>query len=267
MLRFGYNTNGMAHHRLDEALQLLAELGYRGCAITLDAAHLDPWSRDVGSEVARIGLLARTLGLGLVVETGARYLLDPRRKHRPTLLSDDAAKRIEFLDRAVAIARDLGAEAVSLWSGTPDPGVGEETAWSRLIDRLGPLLEAGVPIGFEPEPGMLISDMAGFRRLQAALPRVKLTLDLGHAHLTETSVSRTVEEFAPSLVNIHAEDMRRPVHEHLPFGDGEMEYRPILKALEKVGYRGLVNVELSRDSHRAPEMARASIAYLQEASS
>jgi sugar phosphate isomerase/epimerase len=265
MLRFGYNTNGMAHHRLDEALELLAELGYRGCAITLDAAHLDPWSRDLEREVARIGLLARTLGLGLVVETGARYLLDARRKHQPTLLSEDATKRIDFLTRAIAMAGDLGAEAVSLWSGTPDYA-DDDTAWSRLIDRLGPLLLMGVPVGLEPEPGMLVSDMAGFQRLQAALPRVGLTLDLGHAHLSEPSVVEAVRQFAASIVNVHAEDMRRPLHEHLPFGQGEMEYPPILKALEEAGYRGLVNVELSRDSHRAPEMARAAIQYLKETS-
>jgi L-ribulose-5-phosphate 3-epimerase len=266
MLRFGYNTNGMAHHRLDEALELLAELGYHGCAVTLDAAHLDPWSRELGREVERISMLARTLGLGLVVETGARYLLDPRRKHRPTLLSDDAVKRVEFLTRAIHIAGELGAECVSLWSGTAETGVDEDTAWSRLIDRLGPLLELGVPIGFEPEPGMLVDDMAGFGRLQAALPAVRLTLDLGHAHLTEPSVADTVRQFAASLVNVHAEDMKRPVHDHLPFGQGEMDYPPILKALEEVGYHGLVNVELSRDSHRAPDMARAAIAYLKEAS-
>ena len=35
-LRYGYNTNGMANHRLDEALRLLADLGYDGCALTLD---------------------------------------------------------------------------------------------------------------------------------------------------------------------------------------------------------------------------------------
>jgi len=67
------------------------------------------------------------------------------------------------------------------------------------------------------------------------------------------------------LVNVHAEDMRRPVHEHLAFGLGEMSYAPILAALRDIEYRGLVGVELSRDSHRAPEMARAALAYLQAA--
>jgi sugar phosphate isomerase/epimerase len=44
-----------------------------------------------------------------------------------------------------------------------------------------------------------------------------------------------------------------------------MDYPPILRALAEIGYRGLVNVELSRDSHRAPEVARAALAYLKSA--
>jgi L-ribulose-5-phosphate 3-epimerase len=73
-----------------------------------------------------------------------------------------------------------------------------------------------------------------------------------------------VRQFAADVVNVHAEDMRRPVHEHLPFGQGEMDYRPILAALDEIDYGGLINVELSRDGHRAPDMARAALAYLKE---
>jgi ribosomal protein S12 methylthiotransferase accessory factor len=59
--------------------------------------------------------------------------------------------------------------------------------------------------------------------------------------------------------------MRRPTHEHLALGLGEMRYGPILTALGEVAYGGLVGVELSRDSHRAPEVAKAALAYLQSA--
>ena len=42
-MRLGYNTNGLAHHRLLDAIDLLAEEGYASIAITLDAGALDPY--------------------------------------------------------------------------------------------------------------------------------------------------------------------------------------------------------------------------------
>ena len=41
-LRFAYNTNGTANHRLDDAIGLIADAGYAGVALTLDHHHLDP---------------------------------------------------------------------------------------------------------------------------------------------------------------------------------------------------------------------------------
>ena len=38
----GYNTNGLAHHDLFDAVELLAEIGYRGVAITIDHGALSP---------------------------------------------------------------------------------------------------------------------------------------------------------------------------------------------------------------------------------
>ena len=42
-MRLGYNTNGLAHHRLLDAIDLLADEGYSSVAITLDAGALDPY--------------------------------------------------------------------------------------------------------------------------------------------------------------------------------------------------------------------------------
>jgi L-ribulose-5-phosphate 3-epimerase len=273
--RYGYNTNGFAHHRLDDALRVLAELGYEGCALTLDHAHLDPFTTDIRVQVNRIATLAQSLRLSLVVETGARFLLDPRRKHEPTLLSDDRggrASRREFLERALVIAKDLGAGVVSLWSGVRPPTTAPEVCRERLVSGMEEVVRraeaTGIALGFEPEPGMLVESVDDFLALRTAVdsPALGLTLDLGHCLLTESeSPEKVIPRVAAMLNNVHAEDMRRPAHEHLAFGLGEMRYGPILAALREIDYGGLVGVELSRDSHRAPEVARAALAYLQAA--
>ena len=45
-LRFAYNTNGAANHRLDDALHLIKAAGYDGVALTLDIHHLDPFAEN-----------------------------------------------------------------------------------------------------------------------------------------------------------------------------------------------------------------------------
>ena len=124
-----------------------------------------------------------------------------------------------------------------------------------------------VTIGFEPEPGMFIDTMDQFselrNRLESDGETLKLTLDLGHLHcLGEVPIEQRIRDWADWIVNVHLEDMRRGVHEHLMFGEGEMDFPPLLEALADCGYHGGVFVELSRHSHRAPEAAREAFDFL-----
>jgi L-ribulose-5-phosphate 3-epimerase len=272
-MRYGYGTNGFANHRLDDALAVIAELGYEGVALTLDHAHLDPFAPDLAARTARVGRRLAELGLAVVIETGARYLLDPRRKHEPTLLSGNREPRETFLRLAVDIGADLGAEAVSFWSGIRPPALDPAAAWDRLISGCAAVLDhatrRGVVLGFEPEPGMLVEDLAGYERLRAALgdaDRFGLTLDIGHCRCNEPlPVPDCVRLAGPRLVNVQIDDMRRGTHEHLEFGAGEIDFPPVLAALAEVGYRGLVAVELPRHSHAAPAIAERSLAFLRAA--
>lgn len=270
-LKWAYCTNGFSDHRLPEALAILSDLGYAGAAITLDHGHLDPYAPGLAAEVSRIARLLERLGLDAVVETGGRYTLDPRRKHHPTLISDDAERRVEFLTTAMRVAADLGAPVVHLWSGVRPDGMREGEAYTRLAGQCARLLDeadrVGVTLGFEPEPGMLVADLDGYERLSAMLgahPRFGLTLDVGHCQCVEREpVPACVRRALPYTVHVQIEDMRRGVHEHLEFGDGEIDFAPVLAAL--AGYSGLVAVELARHSHAAPQVARRSIAYLRRA--
>nr|BFD81643.1 sugar phosphate isomerase/epimerase [Streptomyces sp. Xyl84] len=275
-LRFGYGTNGLADLRLDDALALLADLGYDGVGLTLDHMHLDPLAPHLAARTRKAAHRLDTLGLRVTVETGARYVLDPRRKHGPSLLDadpDDRAQRADLLLRAVRVAIDLGAHAVHCFSGPLPPGTDEDTAWKRLAEALAPVLDAagaaGVPLAVEPEPGHLLATLADFHRLRRILGdpgHLGLTLDIGHCQCLEPlPPAECVRAAAPWLRHVQIEDMRRGVHEHLPLGDGEIDFPPVLAALAATGYTGLTVVELPRHSHAGPHHAGLSLPFLRRA--
>ncbi|CAN7184355.1 sugar phosphate isomerase/epimerase [Terrabacter sp. LjRoot27] len=273
-LRFGYGLNGFTDHRLEDALALLADLGYDGVALTLDHAHLDPFAPDLAGRTARARALLERHRLAVVVETGARYVLDPRHKHEPTLVSQAGReRRIDLLETAIRVAAELGSPAVSCWSGIAPRGTSRDELWARVeagVTALLPVAEAhGVDLALEPEPGMFverIADVLELRRRLGSPDRLRLTVDVGHLRCTEEAEPAACVLGAGDLVaNVQIDDMRRGVHEHLPFGDGEVDFPPVLAALEAVEFSGLVAVELPRHSHAAPSLAASSLEFLRDA--
>lgn len=284
MFRLGYNTNGLPFHRLGDALDLLAELGYEGVAITPDVGALDPL-RLSEAEVEETRVRLEDLGLAVSVETGARFVLDPRRKHRPTLLEDsaaDRARRVDFYYACIDLAVRLGADVVSLWAGAVPEGAQEGSPDTLeaspdhpLLDRLAAGLElvlgrarlAGVRVAFEPEPGMFIERPAGFQRLVdhmgASGTDLGLTLDVGHCVVTgDEPVSQVIRALAPRLIHVHLDDCPRGVHHHVPFGEGDLDLADALGGLMAMEYDGMAAVELSRDGHRGASAAEEALAVL-----
>jgi len=272
-LRFRYVSNGLSDHRLEHALQLLSENGYAGVALTLDHIHFDPFAPRLRARASRLRVELEELGLSCVVETGARFILDPRHKHFPTLVSGGRQKRVDLLRTAVDVAFELDAPVVSMWSGSVAPDEDRERAWDLLVEGCARVIEhaqdSGVTLAFEPEPGMLVECLADYEELRERLghpPALGLTLDIGHIICLEPmTVTECVRRGAPTLAHVHIEDMRRGVHEHLMFGEGELDLDEALRVLMEIEYDGLVAVELSRHSHAALEMVPAAKAALRVA--
>ncbi|HEX5105340.1 MAG TPA: sugar phosphate isomerase/epimerase family protein, partial [Pirellulaceae bacterium] len=181
----------------------------------------------------------------------------------------DRQRRIDFLKRAIDAAEALGSDCVSLWSGVREGDASDEATLERLAESLRTVLRhathSGVTLGFEPEPGMFIDTMKSFSRLLQWIdaPHLQLTLDVGHLWCQgELPIADYIARWGPRIVNVHLEDMRAGVHEHLMFGEGQMHFPPILEALAKTGYQGGLHVELSRHSHEAPIAAKKAYDFL-----
>lgn len=275
-LVFGYNTNGFAHHRLEDALIILRQLGYRSIALTLDYQALNPFDPAWVGPRGRwrvIRNMLESLRLPTVIETGARFLLDPWQKHQPTLLCSPRLRqrRLDFLRTSCELARRLGSDVVSFWSGSAPDGLSRTTLRRRLVSACRQLCDyaadRGIRLAFEPEPGMFVDTLDTFAELFDAVghPAFGLTLDVGHVHCQgEGPIPTVIHRWRHVLWNVHLEDMKAGIHDHLMFGEGEIEFGPVLTALIEVNYQGGVHVELSRHSHDAVATARKALAYLKE---
>jgi sugar phosphate isomerase/epimerase len=272
-LRLAYNTNGASSHRLDDALSLIADSGYQGVALTLDHHHLDPFAAEWRAQTERLKQRLDALGLGSVIETGARYLLNPREKHEPTLLNpslEGRAHRIRFLCRAIDIAAILGSETVSFWAGVPKPDVEPDQATAWLHEGLGAVCDYAadkqVSVSLEPEPGMLIETVGDYVAVAARHPSLRLALDTGHCLVTQDiAPDQAVRDHADRLGTVSVEDMKIGDHTHLPFGEGDMDLSAVVAALNDIAFTGLVCVEYSRESPRAHLAIPEAVAALRAA--
>jgi len=256
-LRIGWNSNGFASHRLDDALPILADHGFDAVAITPDVPHLDP-RYTTPQEVRRVGKVARDLGLEVVMETGARYLLDARRKHRPNLLEPDDSKdvRLKFLRHMLEWCDLLDARVMSFWSGVLPDGQSKEGARIRLAEaceNLHSLAERyGVKLGLEPEPGHFVATLEDYSGFVETNPGwVGLTLDTGHLLANEEQPpEQAILNYQKEIVTIQLDDAHRGVHAHLAPGEGDVDWPAVRRALDEADLDVCACWELGRDSHR-----------------
>src|SRR5262249_40031771 len=145
--------------------------------------------------------------------------------------------RFNLLVFAVRLARLLGSDAVSFWSGTAADDSPSAVLMDRLVEGCSRLCDiaAGehVRLAFEPEPGMLVDTMAKFQELSERIdrPNFGLTLDIGHLHCQGEPIAESIRRCKDRLWNVHIEDMKRGVHEHLMFGTGEIDFNEVFGAL------------------------------------
>jgi L-ribulose-5-phosphate 3-epimerase len=274
-LRFAYNTNSLREHDGPGAIRLLANLGYDAIELSLLEQHYDPL-RGTPEQLDAIKAAVRQTGLGVIVGAGVPLALSDER-FEPSLFHPDAegrALRLRFLQASADVAAELDSACLVFCTGTLQLGLDRQRALDWLERGLGDLChyatERGVRVALEPEPDHLIESLGDFRELQRRVgPALGMTLDVGHVACTEDG--ELAEVIAALLADEHPEhvqieDIRERRHEHLPFGEGDLDFPPILRTFAEADYRGYLGVELSRHSHEAERRAAESLTFLRDAS-
>ena len=254
---------------LEDQCELAARLGYHGLELapfTLDEAP----ERITETEARRLRGVVESSGL---VVTGLHWLLV-----KPTGLSvtdPDAAVRARTLDvvkRYVALCAELGGRV--LVHGSPKQraipaGESREVARARLVDFLSAAADVahdhGVVYCIEPlapPEAQLVNTVAEAAEIvrEIGKPALRTMIDCSAAGSTETqSVPELIDQWLPTglVAHIQANDPNRRAP-----GQGELRFAPILAALERHGYDGVIAVEPFDYIPDGPGCAAWSIAYL-----
>ncbi|MEM8663875.1 MAG: sugar phosphate isomerase/epimerase family protein [Pseudomonadota bacterium] len=255
--------------------ELIAEAGYQGVTVTLDVHHMNPFSDTFEADAEGLRDMLVAADLAVVVDTNARFLLDPRDHHEPTLLSpseDARAQRLDLVRRAIRVCEICNGEAVTFTAGRVRRGVSQANAGAWLLDGLSRIAEdaanAGVTVALEPEPGHIVGSLEDFVLVRDTVKQMTdaplhLALDVGHVSVSgERAPHQAAKEFSAILASVAIDDMKVGVHAHLPPGEGDIDLPGTLAALQEVSYPGLVSVKLPRDSYRADTLIPRSLDWL-----
>lgn len=236
--------------RIEDTFEFLARTGY-------DSVQVTPWTfterapTASAEEIDRVRRAAATHGLDL---SGiARVFGGPEDYHvgHPEPAVRDRTR--EYLEALARLCGDLGGSLITF--GSPQqrsvpPGLSPEEAWTNALETFGhpalleTLEEAGVDLGIEPlQPAstdFLNTTPEAVEFIEAIdHPNLTLTIDGYHLVHEPDPIPDLIETYGHHLSDFHADDAtgRGP-------GAGDLEWGPILDALDDVGYDGPVTVEL-----------------------
>ncbi len=256
-MKLAYSANAYMRFSMDEAIRRVAGLGYEGIELMFDTPHA--WPED--TTPADLNTITATLDAhGLAISNVNAFMMnkinDPRQPYwHPSWIEPDRAYRqirIDHTIRSLTQAKRLGVKHISTEPGGPIGSEDQrEEAMDTFVEMLMPVLEhaesEGVKLLIEPEPGLLIENVAQFLDLRERIdsPAMGLNFDVGHFYCVSEPLAEAVERLAPHIDHVHVEDIAATrVHHHLVPGDGAIDFAEVFDALRRVGYGGWVTVEL-----------------------
>lgn len=219
------------------SMRKAAALGYHAVEIFAPApdavspSTLQPLLKETGLNVAAVG-------------TGAGWV-----KHKLSLTSPDESIRrraIEFIQSMIDFGGPYGAPAIiGSMQGRHGDGVTPDQAMDWLREALSILgehaLKHNVPLLYEPlnryETNLVNTMVWGYELLRTLdTDNVRLLADLFHMNIEETNIAEGL--LFNQIGHVHFVDSNRR-----PVGNGHLNFGPIVKALNDIGYDGYVSAE------------------------
>jgi sugar phosphate isomerase/epimerase len=164
-------------------------------------------------------------------------------------------QEIVYMKACIELASRLGAEFVTTYLGSikaqKNMAAARKQAMTRAVKNLQLVIDAceksKVKLALENAEhlekdsdlfyvGDCVKDFEMvFKKIDS--PWLKLCLDLGHAHVNE-GIMKYIDKFSDKIVNVHYHDNDGKTDDHLNIGEGNINWKQVIKAFAKIKYSG-----------------------------
>lgn len=258
----------MWNYSLGYALEIASQLGYDGVALRAGEPHAWPFSMSLSDKL----YLKRTLE-----EKGLKPMLICPSWGDINLASPEPQARafsLNVVRENILLAQNLGFEVVSLIAGrryyfTTPPF---EKSWKWASESLGELAyvaeKLGVMLALEPLPGTnLIEDPKQVVEMLKEVNSKNLMaqFDTVKANVIKSKISLTdqIDILKNYLASVCLGDNDGTKLDHLPLGQGTVDFELVIKKLKEIGYDKFLIVDLWYPQNPI-EGARLSLEHLKK---
>jgi sugar phosphate isomerase/epimerase len=273
MIKLAFSTNAFKRYSLEDSIREIAKAHYRGVEILCDVPHAYPPHLTDD----RITSLMRTL-LSFNIEISnlnAFTLYAIGDVYHPSWIEDEQdarEQRIAHTIDCIRLAKRIGAKHLSTEPGGPlqSQHANLEQLEKIFFDGLTRVAEVAedekIKVLIEPEPDLLIENSRQLRKFITHFTDseyIRLNFDIGHFYCVGEDPAELVHELSDYIEHFHLADIANTrIHNHLIPGKGSIDFRSVFDAIDDIGYRGFVTIELYPYQDNPVDAAEEAYDYL-----
>ena len=283
MFKLAFSTNAFKRYSLEDSIREIAKLGYSGVEILCDIPHAyapsfkDDQVRSLKKTLALSNMQISNLNAFTLYAIGDTY--------HPSWIDDSREMRIEHTIECIRLAKRIGAKHLSTEPGgpvvappVPSSSQQQEQQQYQDISRFEKIFldgltrvtkmaeEEDIKVLIEPEPGLLIENSRQFKNFVTKINNskyIRLNFDIGHFYCVNEDPAKVIYELSDYIEHFHLADIAHTrIHNHLIPGKGSIDFRSVFDAMDDIGYRGFVTVELYPYQDNPIYAAKEAYSYL-----
>ncbi len=269
-MKFAFSSNAYTNFTLENSIIDIAKIGYQGIEIMCDYPHVFPLPLDENkiSEIKN-QLIINNLEISNL-NSFTMFGIDDT--YHPSWIEEnkDYKKvRVQHTINSLKLAHKLGAKNISVEPGGPIKDRKNRDKYLPIfkegVNEVLPIAEEEkIKILLEPEPGLLLENSHDFLEFIKDFDSefIGLNFDIGHFVCVNENPLDLIVKLSDYIHHFHLADINNRIHNHLIPGLGSIDFKTIIKAIDKMDFNGYITVELYPYKDNPSYAASKSLQYL-----